>query len=910
MREFKLSESFIEDYKTKTVNWGPLGEFTYLRCVTEETPVLCADFIWREAGSLKEGDELIAFEEERTKGKTRNLCKAIVTSNKIEKAKVMGIELKNGKILYATPEHRWLVKKSPSSHAIEWVYTKDLVSPNDRTPKVMPIWSETWKADTSYEAGYLAAAFDGEGCLDKTTGICFVQSENEMLIKVEEYLKKLNIVYSKSEKPSYVSKTSFKTGKKMWKLSIYGKRNLMEFIGKIRPQRFIKLMLDNILKDKVTLFHTEFSEIIKVWDAGEKNIAVLSTSSKTHITDGVPSHNTYSRRIEEENRNEAWWETVKRVVEGTFSIQKRHCDSLKLFWNNSKAQKSAQTMYDKIFNFKFLPPGRGLWMMGTKFVEEKGSAALNNCGFVSTEDIETRGSFAFQWTMDALMLGVGIGFDTKGAGKLTIKQPKEDGVFIIPDSREGWVESLSLVLDGFFHGKPLPTFDYSQIRKYGEPIKGFGGVASGPGPLQDLHNSLIKLLSSRIGEKLKSTDIVDIMDMIGVCVVSGNVRRSACLALGDYDDTDYVTMKDYNLHPEELKSHRWASNNSVFAEVGKTDYKKFVNSIALNGEPGIVWLENIRKFSRTIDSIDNKDYLSVGVNPCAEQSLHNAELCCLVETFPSLHDSFEEYKETIKYAYLYAKTVTLIPTHWPETNAVLLKNRRIGLSQTGIIEAFVKHGRRDMLDWCNKLYDYVQSLDKTYSDWFCIPRSIKTTTVKPSGTTALLPGVTPGIHYPHSEFYIRRVRVNANNPLVDIMINAGYEVEDDVYGKVERTKVVSFPVNEKFFDKSKKDASIWEQVKNVVDYQRFWSDNSVSVTITFKQEEVRDIAKVLEAYEDSLKTISFLPLNDSGYAQMPYEEITKEKYEEMVSKITKPDFSSFTQAPIGSKFCDSSSCEI
>ena len=239
---------------------------------------------------------------------------------------------------------------------------------------------------------------------------------------------------------------------------------------------------------------------------------------------------TYSRKIEAENRNEYWWETVKRVVEGTYSIQKEHCTNLKLMWNNAKAQRSAQIMYDKIFNFKFLPPGRGLWMMGTDFVKQKGSAALNNCAYVSTEDIDVRGSFAFTWTMDALMLGVGVGFDAKGAGKMTIKQPKPDGIFVIPDSREGWVESLGVLLDAFFHGRPLPEFDYSAIRPYGAPIRGFGGTASGPDPLKKMHENIKALLTSRIGEKLTSTDIVDIINMISVCVVAGTAIVTALIS--------------------------------------------------------------------------------------------------------------------------------------------------------------------------------------------------------------------------------------------------------------------------------------------------------------------------------------------------------------------------------------------
>ena len=617
---------------------------------------------------------------------------------------------------------------------------------------------------------------------------------------------------------------------------------------------------------------------------------------------------TYSRKVDGENRNEQWWETVRRVVEGVFSVQKTHCHNLNLPWKNDKAQKSAQLMFRKMFEFKFLPSGRNLWMMGTDFVKEKGGTALLSCSFISTEDIKEQGANIFSSMMDLLMLGVGAGFDTKGADKLLIKAPKPDGVFVIPDEREGWVESVRILLDAFFTGKSLPTFDYSLIRPAGAPIRGFGGTASGPGPLIQLHKNLEKLLTGRVGQMLSSVDIVDIENFISVCVIAGNVRRSAAVAIGEAFDYDYITMKDYKLHPVEVGERRWGSNNSVFAEVGKTDYKTLVDSIALNGEPGIVWLDNMQKYSRTIDPPDNKDYDAKGCNACAEITLQSKEFCNLVETFPSRHDSYEEYEETLKMAYLYGKSVTLIPTHLPDWNAVMLKNRRIGVSMSGIIDAFGKHGRRELLSWCDKGYGYIQKLDAIYSDWLCIPRSRKTTTVKPSGSVSLLPGVSPGIHYPHAEYYIRRVRVAKTNGIVLVMKVAGYTIEEDAVDP--STVIIEFPVHEEYFLKSKEDATIWEQCKNVVDLQRHWADNNVSVTVTFNAEERGDIVSVLEAYEDSLKTISFLPLSEHGYAQAPYEEISKEQYEEMTKNLSKPDFSSITSTPIGSKFCDGDSCEL
>ncbi|MHA1804062.1 MAG: ribonucleoside-triphosphate reductase, adenosylcobalamin-dependent [Promethearchaeota archaeon] len=614
---------------------------------------------------------------------------------------------------------------------------------------------------------------------------------------------------------------------------------------------------------------------------------------------------TYARIIEKENRKEEFWETIKRVVEGCYSVQKEHCMKLSLPWDEEKAQKSAQRMFEKIWNFKMLPPGRGLWMMGTEFIARHGSMALNNCGFASTEDINLKYTKAFEFVMDALMLGVGVGFDTKGAGKIIIKKPKEGHFhFQIPDSREGWVEALKLMLEAYFLGKQVPIYDFSKIRPAGAPIRGFGGVASGPKPLKRMLEDIQEILEKRIGQPITSVDIVDIMNHIGKCVVAGNVRRSAEIALGDPNDIEFLTCKQ---DKEKLYSHRWASNNSVFAKKG-IDYSVIAKQIIVNGEPGVFWLDNARQYSRMGDPPDFKDNKVAGVNPCGEQSLESFELCCLVETFPSRHDSYEEFQETLKYAYLYAKSVTLVNTHWKETNAVMLKNRRMGISQTGIIEAMVKHGRRTLLEWCDKAYKYLRKLDEEYSNWLCIPKSIKLTTVKPSGTVSLLPGVTPGIHYPHSEYYIRRVRISKNSDLIEPLKEAGYKIEPDKYS--DNSLVVEFPIHEKYYDRSKDDVSIWEQAENAAAYQRYWSDNQVSITITFKKEEADQIQHVLECYEDKLKSVSFLPLKDHGYEQAPYEKITKEQYEKMVAKLKPINLSHTSDRAIGEKFCDSDTCEV
>jgi adenosylcobalamin-dependent ribonucleoside-triphosphate reductase len=543
-------------------------------------------------------------------------------------------------------------------------------------------------------------------------------------------------------------------------------------------------------------------------------------------------------------------------------------------------------------------------MMGTKFIEERTAAGLFNCAFRSTKDLSTKGGYLFAWMMDALMVGIGVGFDTLGANSVTIAEPQfTNDTHIIDDSREGWVHSVKLLLDGYFFGSQVPKFDYSNIRELGAPIKGFGGTSSGPQPLIELHQNLRELYDAKIGQQISSVDIVDTENLIGRCVVSGNVRRSAALALGSHDDFHYLEMKN---DQEKLYHHRWGSNNSFHAVVGM-DYQWHAEQSQKNGEPGYIWLDNARTRGRMADPPRDDDRSVMGFNPCVEQQLEDAELCCLVETFPAKHDTYEDYLKTLKIAYLYGKTVTLSNTHWPETNAKMLKNRRIGLSQSGVVQAFNKHGRREMLTWCDKAYGYVHQLDEEYSDWLCIPKSVRMTSIKPSGTVSLLNGSTPGVHFPEDEYYIRRIRFSKSNTMLDTLAEAGYNIEDDKYSP--NTVCVEFPVHEKYFIKGKKDVSMWEQLEIAAQYQHYWADNSVSITVTFKPDEAPQIKSALEMYETRLKAVSFLKYEETGYEQAPYEAITKKQYDELSANI-KPITRFKSASGSGTKYCDGESCTI
>jgi hypothetical protein len=238
----------------------------------------------------------------------------------------------------------------------------------------------------------------------------------------------------------------------------------------------------------------------------------------------------------------------------------------------------------------------------------------------------------------------------------------------------------------------------------------------------------------------------------------------------------------------------------------------------------------------------------------------------------------------------------------------MLKNRRIGLSQSGVVQAFAKFGRREVYDMCDRAYGYVKQLDEEYSNWLCIPKSVRMTSIKPSGTVSLLNGSTPGIHFPEDEYYIRRIRFSKTSKLLDKLADAGYTIEDDKYSP--NTSVVEFPVHEPYYSKGKKDVSMWEQLEIAAQYQHYWADNSVSITVTFKDEEASQLKSALELYETRLKAVSFLKYEETGYEQAPYEAITKKEYEKASQGVAPLHRFDSSEGGSGAKYCTNDTCTI
>lgn len=997
--------------------------------------------------------------------------------------------------------------------------------------------------------------------------------------------------------------------------------------------------------------------------------------------------------------NREFWEMTfyKNDLQEQFFLKEKH----RIRWAETKNKKSERRA--KVIDINYVGDHRVLCATVPyyeQFVTD-GFILTSNCAFVDTANIAEEGSEPFRFLMDMSMLGVGVGFDTEGHGKINVKQPKgETETVVVEDNREGWVYAIGRLIDSYLFGGNPVELDTSKVRPYGEPIQGFGGVASGPKPLVQGFNGIRDVLKNRVGELITSVDITDIQNIIGKIVVAGNVRRTAEIAFSQPSDNDFRTMKSIEQHPEkmgaapppelerankeEYKEYaeapfserakeiaekyqdepwaykfggwRWTSNNSLFATVGM-DYNEIADSIAENGEPGLAWLENMQNYSRMIDSPDYKDVRVRGGNPCVtgdtlvavadgrnavpikdlegtqypvysvdnngkvviknstktwktrenaeiwklvldddselratpdhkimlrdgsykelkdlkvgdslypfnstekhgyrniqgtgkkasglrqyrlitefmngelpdakkfaihhkdfnkrndawenleilsheehnrlhclennpmkdpqvvermkvtreenglnssennpmygkkhnknskekisnksvenwknnydsmkesirsgmdeearrkisqkkvelanyqdwycpvcnkheilteaqantrkscshscsnrrrylervelwnhkvesiefcgyedvydmtvedthnfgvitsmddseavnssgifihnclEQSLEPYELCCLVETYPSKHKSAKEFNDTLKIAYLYAKTVTLMATHNSRTNTVMARNRRIGCSQSGIVDAISHFGRhyfqKNMAD---KAYHKIQEFDRRYSEWLGIPRSVKTTSVKPSGTVSLLANVSPGVHFPKIKNGYRTMRLAADSPIADVLRNANYHVEpsnNDPYNTV----VAYFPILAKDNTPTEADSNIWEQFTNAVMMQKYWADNQVSVTVSFKNREKDQIAKCLSTFDSELKGISLLPMLEHGFPQAPYIEADRDEVRDYAKKllpISLKDFNNIKEgeAAEANKFCDSDGCSI
>jgi len=609
---------------------------------------------------------------------------------------------------------------------------------------------------------------------------------------------------------------------------------------------------------------------------------------------------TYSRDLEALGRKEYWFETIARAINGAQEIGADY------------TKEEAERLFDYIFNLKGIFAGRALWQLGTPLVRKMSGVSLVNCWMTTISKVED-----FQFLMDHLMVGGGVGFSVERAVVHDLPKVREvegvvhertnDADFIVPDSRQGWSALLGKVLESYFHTGESFTYSTVLIRGFGAPLKTFGGTASGPEVLIEGIADICKILDERSGKKVRSVDALDICNIIGKIVVAGSARRSAQIAIGDPDDFLYLRAKNWS--KGDIPAWRGNSNNSIFADSYDEIIDEFWKGYDGTGEPyGLINRQLIRKTGRTGEKVN--DSKVIGTNPCGEIGLEDGEPCNLAEIFLPNIESKEELMDLSRLLYKTQKAITTLSYPYPKSQAVIARNRRLGQGITGWMQS-----TEEQLSWISDCYEQLREYDKEWSAEKGINKSIKLTTVKPSGTLSLLAGVTPGIHPAYSQYYIRRVRMGSSDPLVNYCRDKGYDVQYDVGldGKENHTVcVVSFPCETPEHAVLAKDLKAVDQLEWVAKAQAAWADNNVSVTVYYHKEELPEIQEWMKKnYKDRLKSVSFLLHSDHGFALAPYVEISKEEYTRLKGKIKEITFvDEINEYALEDLECEGGACPI
>lgn len=605
---------------------------------------------------------------------------------------------------------------------------------------------------------------------------------------------------------------------------------------------------------------------------------------------------TYARK--DNGRVENWQDTVLRAVAG--NVERRNVP-------DAEVQALVKLAMERKAGFA----GRGWWFSGSPAHARIGGTALNNCWFLTADDWQN-----YIIAQDLLMLGGGVGLSVEH--KYVSKLPKvkrdvtvkhlatKDADIIVPDSREGWCELTRRMLEAFFvTGK---SFSYSTvcIRGFGEDIRGFGGVASGPIPLIRFVETLSSILAARAGKHVRTTDAADILTATGEMVVAGNVRRSAIIIIGDPWDKDYLRSKRWDLGA--VPTHRACANYSVAADDVEDLHPLFWRTYE-NGEPfGIVNITNIRKYGRMGEL---KPDTAQGVNPCAEATLEDGEPCNLMEQALCNMESEEEFIESSRLCFRAAKRVTLEKYHHAKCDSVIKRNRRVGVGITGCLASALFNPQT-----LDKAYAAIQREDEIYSAELGVPKSIRTTVVKPSGTMSKVFDCDgyEGIHPAYSRYIIQRVRFAANDKLIPVLRAAGHHIEPVVRfdGSLDQSTLVvdfyvaapsGYPVADEEWD-------TWKQLDVLKMVQRHWCDQSASVTVYYRKEDIPRIKQWLAENLQHVKTISFLCHSDHGFKQAPKEKISQRDYERLSSRILPIDFRDISEGDLESQECEGGVCPV
>ena len=629
----------------------------------------------------------------------------------------------------------------------------------------------------------------------------------------------------------------------------------------------------------------------------------------------------YSRWLDDKGRRETWSETVSRYFDFFEDHLKTECD----YDVPADLRNELETA---VLNLEIMPSMRALMTAGEAL--RRDNVAGYNCSYVSANKPKS-----FDEILYILMCGTGVGFSVEREFVKTLPTIAEefqesDTTIVVQDSKMGWAKAYRELFSLLIGGQ-VPKWDTSKVRPAGARLKTFGGRASGPEPLEDLFKFTVNTFRNAAGRKLTSLECHDIICKIAEIVVVGGVRRSALISLSSLTDERMRDAKSGAWW--EADPQRALANNSV-AYKEKPEPGIFMEEwLALykskSGERGIFNREAAKKqteraneFRRKMDEtyrLRDPEH-DFGTNPCSEIILRDKEFCNLTEVVVRADDTVESLQRKVRLATIlgtWQSTLVNFKYLSGDWTKNCVEERLLGVSMTGIMDSEVTRNITGLDLRLKNFRSIAIQTNKEHADILGIPQSAAITCVKPSGTVSQLTDAASGIHARHSQYYVRTVRADNKDPLCTFMKEAGFPNEPD-FMKPEHVTVFSFPIQSPQACVTRNDMTAIEQLELWLCYQRYWCEHKPSVTITVKEHEWPIVGGWVYENFDEVSGISFLPHSDHSYKQAPYQECTKEEYEELLAKLpTDIDWSKLGEyekedntAGTQTFACSGDSCEL
>jgi len=632
------------------------------------------------------------------------------------------------------------------------------------------------------------------------------------------------------------------------------------------------------------LYRQEHANIRKERGEVPDKVKELTEEGKQYFNNTLAEfvyYRTYSRWLENEGRRETWTETVDRYV-----------DFMKENLGKKFSTKDYSDIRDAILKHQAMPSMRLLQFAGDP--ARKTNVCAYNCSFIAPSKLQDFGEIMY-----ILMCGAGVGFSVESVNvqafpQIKVQTGKKLATHVIPDSKEGWADSLVLGIKTWFSGKDI-EFDYSKLRPAGARLVTMGGRSSGPDPLRQVIDFSRDKILKRQGRRLTNLDVHDIVCKIGEVVVSGGVRRSALISLSDLDDSEMRDAKKGQFYVNEPQ-RMMANNSAVYME--RPNNVEFLDEwVALmksgSGERGIFNRASLAETlpERRLDVLKNKiDHL--GTNPCGEIILQSKQFCNLSEIVARPEDTERTLIQKVRLAAMvgtYQSSLVDFPYLSKEWSDNCKKERLLGISITGQWDCPAVRKASTL----KKIKDEAIRVNKIYAKKLGINPSTCVTCVKPSGTLSQMVDCSSGMHPRHADYYIRRIRISATDPLFIMLKDQGVPYHPEV-GQIEgsaNTYVLEFPVKSPKNAIIKDDVSSIEQLEHWKLVKENFTEHNPSVTVSVGEEEWVKVANWVYGNWDIVGGLSFLPRTDFVYQLAPYEEIDKKKYEEMLKRFKNIDFS-------------------